>query len=70
MSEIIRKGICKVHYAPQGDHGLEGYQLNNNYNFHYKLDKEGYFFKIFLEGETGENNCVTSGIFKKYFKEL
>jgi hypothetical protein len=67
--DILGKCICI--YEPRGDHGLEGYQLNDTYLFQICYDKKGKkYYRVFPTEETDYYETCGPIIFKKYFKEI
>jgi hypothetical protein len=67
-TDILGKCICI--YEPRGDHGLEGYQLNDTYLFQICYDKKGKYYRVFPTEETDYYETCGPIIFKKYFKEI
>lgn len=70
MTKILDSGRCKCVYEPRGDYGLEGYQINEFYNFE---RKENYisaqYFRVYPDKNFpyyGENCTVRA--FSKFFK--
>lgn len=69
---ILKTGLCECIYEPRGDHGLEGYQLNEFYRFEFKRNKEGQeYYKVFPDKMfTAYGETCSRISFKKYFKEI
>jgi hypothetical protein len=63
-------GKCSCIYEPRGDHGLEGYQLNEIYLFQMCYDKKGKYYRVFPSEELDYYECCGPINFQKYFKEM
>lgn len=66
MEEILGKARCI--FEPRGDHGLEGYQLDEVYLYQECFDKKGKYYRVFPTKETDYYETCGPIIFKKYFE--
>lgn len=66
--KILKIGTAKCIYEPRGDHGLEGYQLNQYYKYNLKEDKKGQYYAIFpTHIDTSYYETCSLRVFKKFF---
>lgn len=56
---------CTCIYEPKGDHGLEGFILDEAYDF----EKKGELFVVYLDYELQDNGVMTKTTFNKYFRK-
>jgi len=63
-------GSCTCICEPRGEHGLEGYQLDEKYLFERMVnnDTDKVHFKVYPCGIDYAEYCK-KGIFRRYFKE-
>ena len=63
----MEKCICIL--EPNGDHGLEGYNLNWEYRYeHLEKDKNGNpYYRVYIDEEDSYDTCGVN-TFHKYFK--
>jgi hypothetical protein len=44
---IISRGVARCKYEPRGEHGLEGYVLNDKYQFERCENDSGKYIRVF-----------------------
>ncbi len=59
----------RCHYDPRGDHGLEGFQLNDVYKacLHERANGSGYFWRVWPDAKDKYYETCTPAVFKRYF---
>jgi hypothetical protein len=57
---------CKCIYEPRGDHGLEGYGLNNIYNCSFNVNSNCY--RVYPVIDSLFYETCGPNVFKRYFK--
>lgn len=74
---ILKNGKCECHYAPRGDKGLEGWDLNDTVKYQkiqdINTDKTIYFrifypFDKFYNEKQDTFEIIDKRVFNKYFK--
>lgn len=71
MNEIIESGRCKCVYEPRGDYALEGYQLNDFYDYELKIGDKGRYFKVYpgsISRSRIYGECCSVRTFRKCFE--
>ena len=66
----IRKGKCKCHFEPRGDHGLEGYSRDDCYPFQEMKDNKGKYYRVYPNSQDYPKyyECCGTKTFQKYFE--
>ncbi len=65
---VVSEGHCTCIFEPRGDHGLEGYALNDRYKFQQMKDSQGIYYRVYPdEGDSYYETC-TSIVFKQHFR--
>jgi len=69
---IISEGKARCIEETRARHKLEGYNLNDEYNFTRCKDKKGEYIRVYpsFDEEIANNyyETCTTGVFSKYFK--
>lgn len=67
---ILKTGLCECIREPRGEHGLEGYQLEQFYRYEFKRNKEGQeYYKVFPDSMfTSYGETCSRITFKRHFK--
>lgn len=63
-------GKCRCIYDPRGDHGLEGFQLNEIHLFQVCYDEKGKYYRVFPNEEIDYYETCGPIVFKKYFEVI
>jgi hypothetical protein len=69
-AQVIRKGVCKCIAEPSGEGGLEGFNINDDYDYEFmdrdKNDRP--YYRLYLQEDYYET--CGKGTFNKFFEEI
>ena len=68
---MIDTGVATCVYEPRGDHGLEGFQLNQTYKYAAMETATGKYYRIYPDTDfPGYYETCSKSAFNKYFEVI
>lgn len=68
--KVVGRGLARCVAEPQGDNGLEGYNIGDTYKFEECLGKKGRYFRVYPGGYPDYYETCGRNTFRRFFRSV